>query len=431
MANPPRYAVPDENLVPPNDYPTHQMRIPPSRMFIIKEALRTYKDKVGQDAETFDASQGDGGASLQGVPEAILRKAFELQVKHGTGYDKPYGYDGFRDAVANAYWNINPNTGWGPTNVLAGIGGRDVLMKAFSAMIHLGTGRVGDVLISSPVPWISYNWGPYAAGLNVLRAPGDEANAWAYTPETIKEAVAFAAQTGRQAAGMLITSPDNPTGRTLPLEDQIALAKIALKQGVKFVLFDWIYHWITNGEPHNINQVLEAFEPEERNRLMFLDGLTKSMGASNVRNAHLIASEDVIKFCVSRASHGVFPNFYGQAVAVVAYEMGFGEAAKDTIQTTNQSRVVLRDLLEEYNYHHIIGDGYYAFIDVSDYTGPDQDSRDVGERLAEDFGVAVVPGAFFSEAGKDWIRFSYATPPERTRGAFHRMHEGLQALKQG
>ncbi|MFP4321976.1 MAG: aminotransferase class I/II-fold pyridoxal phosphate-dependent enzyme [Anaerolineales bacterium] len=429
MATPPRYAVPDDNLVPPNDFPAQQMSIPPSRMFLIKEALQTYKAKVGETAEVFDASQGDGGASLQGVPEAILRQALEMQIKHGTGYDKPYGYDGFRDAVANAYWNISPNTGWGPANILAGIGGRDVLMKAFSAMIHLGAGRVGDVLISSPVPWISYNWGPYAAGLNVLRAPGDESNDWSYTPETIKEAVNFAAQSGRQVAGMLITSPDNPTGRTLQLDDQILLAKTALELGVKFVLFDWIYHWITNGKPHNINQVLEAFSPEHRNRLMFLDGLTKSMGASNIRNAHLIASEQVIKFCVSRASHGVFPNFYSQAVAVVAYEMGFGEAAKDTIQTTNASRVALRGLLEEHNYRHIIGDGYYAFIDVSEYCGPEEDSRDVGERLAEDFGVAVVPGAFFSEAGKDWIRFSYATPVERTEGAFQRMHEGLQALK--
>lgn len=424
----PQFAVPDEHLVPVNDFPSKQQAIPPSRMFIIKEALKTYHEKTGGNSETFDASQGDGGASLKGVPPEILREAAELQIKHGTGYDKPYGYDGFRSAVANSYWKIKESTGWGTGNVVAGIGGRDILIKAFNAMIHLGAGRVGDALITSTVPWISYNWGPYAVGLNVLRAPGDEANDWLLTEDTVSEAVRFAEQSGRKAAGLIITSPDNPTGRTMALQDQIAIAHKALSLGVQFVFFDWIYHWITEGEPHDINTVLEAFSPEERKRLMFMDGLTKSMGASNIRSAHLLADADVTKFIVSRASHGVFPNFFSQAVAVIAYEMGYGKAAADTIQTTNESRKALKNLLEENNYRHIIGDGYYAFIDVSAWLKEGQDSRDIGERLAEDHGVAVVPGSFFSPAGDNWVRFSYATPPERTIGAFNRMHEGLQEI---
>jgi aspartate/methionine/tyrosine aminotransferase len=399
-------------------------------MFIIKKALKIYREKAGQDSKTYDASQGDGGASLKGVPPEILRQALELQIKQGTGYDQPYGYDGFRNATANAYWRLNSTTtGWGPKNIVAGIGGRDCLVKAFQAMTYLGCGRVGDAILTSAVPWISYNWGPYAVGLNVLHAPGDEGNAWAFTEDSLTEAVRFADKTGRKIAGMILTSPDNPTGRTLPLTEQIKLAQKALELGVQFVLFDWIYHWITEGEPHDINQVLEAFSPEDRNRLIFLDGLTKSLGGSNIRNAHLVASDEVCEFIISNASHGVFPNFYSQAVAVVSYEMGFGTAAADTIQTTNASRNALRKLLAETGYRHILGDGYYAFIDVKDYCPEGQDSIEVGRVLAEDFGVAIVPGAYFSEAGRYWIRFSYATPVEYTEGAFHRFHAGLQSLK--
>jgi aspartate/methionine/tyrosine aminotransferase len=423
------YAVPDENLIPLSDYPARRQEIPPSRMFIIKKALKVYKDKHGANAETYDASQGDGGASLPGVPAEILRQATELHIKHGTGYDQPYGYDGFREAVANAYWQLDSKLGWGVANVVAGIGGRDILMKAFDAMIHLGTGRVGDALITTAVPWISYNWGPYAAGLNVLHAPGDEKAAWVYTEEGLAEAVNFAQSSGRQIAGMLITSPDNPTGRTLSLHEQIRLAQKALDLGVKYVLFDWIYHWVTEGEPHSINDVLKAFSPEERSRLMFLDGLTKSMGASNVRSAHLMASKEVCDFITSRASHAVFPNFYSQAVAVVAYQMGFGKASSSIIQTTNASRIALRRLLQKHDYNHILGDGYYAFIDVTDSCPEGKDSEYIGSRLAEDFGVAVVPGVYFSDAGRYWVRFSYATPVDRTEAAFHRMHEGLAALR--
>ena len=53
----------------------------------------------------------------------------------------------------------------------------------------------------------------------------------------------------------------------------------------------------------------------------------------------------------------------------------------------------------------------------------------LGQYLAENHGVAIVPGAFFSPFGNDWIRFSYATPVERTEGAFRRLVEGLESLK--
>ncbi|MEW6577943.1 MAG: hypothetical protein AB1435_01990 [Chloroflexota bacterium] len=43
-------------------------------------------------------------------------------------------------------------------------------------------------------------------------------------------------------------------------------------------------------------------------------------------------------------------------------------------------------------------------------------------------GVAVVPGAAFSDEGDGWIRFSYALPPEITQGAVGRFHAGLSAL---
>ncbi len=424
---PPQYAVTDEHLIPPSDYPYYMQRVPTSKMFIVRQALQKYRDAVGADAEVYDASQGDGGKSLPGVPHHLLERAYKLQVEVGTGYDTPSGHPRFRKAAVENYWQLDSATGWGIDNILAGQGGRDVLMKAYSAMVALGRGRVGDAIITSAVPWISYNWGPYVAGLNVLRAPGDPNKAWVYTEEALEEAVAFARESNRRAAGIIITSPDNPTGRTMPLEKQISLAKKALSLGVGFVLFDWIYHWVTEGEPHDINKVLSAFPSAERDRLIFLDGLSKSLGASNVRSAHILASTEVIKFATSQASHGVIPSFYSQAVAIAAYEMGYAEAAKPIIEPTNASRQVLRNLLDEKDMEYIMGDGYYAFINVGRWIKAKglEDSIGLGQILAEEYGLAVVPGSFFSPAAKNWIRFSYALPPERTEAAATRLHNAL------
>jgi aspartate aminotransferase len=427
---PPAYVVPASNLVPVSDELRHMTVIPPSRMFLINKSLVVYQQQH-PDLPVYDASQGDGGASLPGVPRPVLERAFALQLEHGSAYDMPFGTQQFRRAVVENYWQLDAASGLGPANVLASVGGRDALVKAYQVMLSLGHGRRGDVLIVSRVPWISYNWGPYGIGANVLLAPGDPQTGWGYTPESIRECVAFAARSGRRVAGLVITNPDNPTGRTISPEDQAALGRAALEAGVAFVLYDWMYHYVTDETPMDLNSFIQLFEPDQRERLMFLDGLTKSLGASNIRNCHLIASEAVIKAIVARASHDVIPSYFSQAVAIAAYEMGYASAVRTIVEPTNASRIALRSALDRTGFRYILGKGYYAFIHVGEWLAARgwQDTEPMGQYLAEEHGVAIVPGAFFSSYGGEWLRFSYATPVVNTVGALERLVEGLQALE--
>lgn len=426
----PAYAVAQDHLVPVSDHLRDLAPIPPSRMFLINKSLKTYVQR-NPGAQTFDASQGDGGASLPGTPPELLERAARLQMEHGTAYDMPYGSDDYRKSVVEAYWKLDPGLGVGPANVIGTVGGRDALVKAYQAMLALGHGRQGDVIIVSRVPWISYNWGPYGVGANVLWAPGDPEKGWAYTEDGLRTCVDFADRSGRRVAGLVITCPDNPTGLTISPERQAQLAQAALQAGVPFVLFDWMYHYVTDEQPMDLNTFLGMFDPADRQRLMFLDGITKSLGASNIRNCHLIASEEVIKWIVARASHTVMPSYYSLAVAMAAYEMGYDHACRTIVEPTNASRKVLKSFLEAQGLQHIIGQGYYAFVNVGHWLQARgwPDSEPLGQYLAEEHGVAVVPGAFFSPYGGDWIRFSYATPPDRTLGAAQRLMEGLQALQ--
>ena len=425
----PVYAVPEKTLVPVSDHLAQMEPIPPSRMFLINKSLKTYIQR-NPGGKVFDASQGDGGASLPGVSPQILERAMQLQIDHGSAYDMPYGSDDYRRSVIEQYWKLDPGLGFSPANILAAVGGRDALAKAYQAMLFLGHGRQGDAIIVSRVPWISYNWGPYGLGANVMYAPGFPEQGWAYSEEGLRACVEYAARSGRKIAGLIITCPDNPTGLTISPERQVVLAKAALEAGVAFVLFDWMYHYVTDEQPMDLNSFLAYFTPQERRRLMFLDGLTKSLGASNIRNCHLIASEDVVKFVVARASHTVIPSYYSLAVAMAAYEMGYSQACRPIVEPTNASRKVLRQFLDQHDFTYILGKGYYAFIRVGKWIKARgwADSEPMGQYLADEHGLAVVPGAFFSAYGGDWIRFSYATPPERTLGALERFEEGLAAL---
>jgi aspartate/methionine/tyrosine aminotransferase len=336
----PVYAVPEENLVPISDHLGRMKPFEPNRMFYIKQSLSVYR-RHNPDAPTFDASQGDGGSSLPGTPPAILERAAQMQVKHGTAYDLPNGPDEYRRAVVEKYWQVDSGLGITPENVLGTSGGRDALQKAYMAMLYLGYKREGDVVIVSRVPWICYSWGPYGLGANVIWAPGRPEDGWAYTPEGIRDTVNFAARSGRKVAGLVITSPDNPTGKVYSPERQAEIARSALEAGVPFVLFDWMYHYVTDEKPMDLNQFLRLFDPTERKRLMILDGLTKSLGGSNIRNCHLITSEEVAKFISIWSTHSIVPTYYSMAVAMAAYEMGYANAIRPLVEPINASRLLI------------------------------------------------------------------------------------------
>ena len=195
----PVFALPDANLIPVSSHLSAMADIPPSRMFLINKSLKVYQQKK-PGSPIFDASQGDGGASLPGVSRSILERAAQMQIEHGTAYDMPYGTDAYRRCVVETYWKLDPALGYGPANILGTAGGRDALVKAYQAMLALGYGRQGDAVVVSRVPWISYNWGPYGIGANVMWAPGRPEEGWAYSDEGIQACVDVAAKSGRKVS---------------------------------------------------------------------------------------------------------------------------------------------------------------------------------------------------------------------------------------
>ena len=134
----PTYAVSEKSLVPVSDYLGHLTPIPPSRMFLINKSLVVYKQN-NPDSNTYDASQGDGGASLPGTPTAILERAAELQFTHGTAYAMPFGTKEFRRSVIEDYWGWESDSGIGPANVAGTADGRSATRRRGRARISAAT----------------------------------------------------------------------------------------------------------------------------------------------------------------------------------------------------------------------------------------------------------------------------------------------------
>src|SRR4026207_710581 len=102
----PVFAVDEKNLIPVSDHLKQLVDIPPSRMFLINKSLKTYKDKY-PDSPIYDASQGDGGASLPGTPTYILGRRLQTQARQGPPYDMPFGTEAYRKSVIEQYWKLD------------------------------------------------------------------------------------------------------------------------------------------------------------------------------------------------------------------------------------------------------------------------------------------------------------------------------------
>ena len=433
--------IPNKNI--------QKRNIQPSKMFLIKEELKIFSQNHPQDL-LFDASQGDGGASLGGIPKEELAEALVryLPEKGTTRYGNPIGREDVREAIVNNYYGFSNVEA---DQVILGDGGRDLLQKWYQLIVQ-GVGSIGGSVIVSAAPWGSYMQGTYMNGLNTILAPGNANEGFCLTVDGIDAAMTYANNHGHPAVALVITSPDNPTGNYLAIEHIRSLIQHAVSKGISYVLVDLMYQAVTDPEVgmYDVDGLLKSLSDKEKRCVFFLDGLTKSVGGSNVRSCHLVCgSMEHSSLLKGLATHSVLPNVLGEAASLEVY------GHKSPIQhpwvqrvviPTAQSRAFLRSALAEKGFHSIMGQGYYAFINVWPWLGkrlPDGeviidpvDGTETNEiktvahlksYLAQKMGLAVIHGSVFRQP--DFIRFSYANTPTYVQGALERLEKGVNRLR--
>jgi len=443
LSDTPEHIIPLESL--------NKRSVPPSKMFLIKLELNEFT-MHNPGVPVYDASQGDGGLSLGGIPREELAEALirYLPAERTTMYGTPVGREDIRRAIIENYYKFEPRTGLTPDHVVLGDGGRDVLQKWYQVVQQSG-GRYGDLVLVSAAPWPSYLQGPYINGLNILLAPGDPNNDFKIKPEGINESIAFAARNGQKIKGLIITSPDNPTGNYMDMDEILHLIQHAVSRGIEYILIDLMYQAVIDPEvkPYDFNFLFQELTQKELKSVCLMDGLTKKAGASNLRNAHLVCPrEDIVQKIKGIATHTVLPNALGEAAALEIYsqnEPTHHPWVKKVVVTTAESRKIVKSRFKELGYRFICHQGYYAFINIWKYLGKKMPEDKVLKEkngnqiktiknvntlksyLSTKCGVAVIHGNVFKQP--DFIRFSYANTPEYTSGAIDRLHESLSALE--
>jgi aspartate/methionine/tyrosine aminotransferase len=214
---------------------------------------------------------------------------------------------------------------------------------------------------------------------------------------------------------IILNSPQNPTGGSIPEADMCAIAEMVRDRDL-VVLSDEIYSQIWFDEkPFSIASIDGMAE-----KTIILDGFSK---------AHRMTGW--------RIGYGVFPKWLVDPVCLlmvnsVSHTASFTQrAAIEALKGPQDSVLEMvaefkrrRDLIVE-GFNKIPGfrcatpgGAFYAFPNIE---GTGVSSKELANRILQEAGVACLAGDSFGKYGQGYLRFSYATAYEKIQVALDRI----------
>ena len=217
---------------------------------------------------------------------------------------------------------------------------------------------------------------------------------------------------------MLITnSPGNPTGTVYTDAVQRALAELAVKHDL-WVLSDEIYARIIYG-----GEYLSMLRyPGMHERTLIIDGFSKSFAMTGWRLGYTVAPPEVVSALLMMAvnTYTCVAEFT-QYAAIDALRDREGNTPHMVGEFTRRREQFARDLNRVPGFRCQPPEGaFYAWVDI---TGTGMSAENLCRILLEEAGVAAIPGAAFGPAGKEFIRFSFASSTATLQEAVERIEK--------
>lgn len=324
------------------------------------------------------------------TPERVVRASNEAMKRGETHYTMPLGLPQLRRVIAESY-AIDHAVDVDPGRVVVTVGGSGALMLASGAIADPGD----EILMSDP---------GYPSNRACLTFSGATAG---LVPVGAGERFQLTARLVEQhwsprTRGVMIGSPSNPTGTTIPEEELAAIhAMVRARGGV--LLVDEIYHKLTYGH-------LPASAVALGEDVFVVNSFSKYQCMTGWRVGWMVAPPAYIDAIERMQSHFfICPPAPSQWAALAALEpesTAIYEAQRGELE---RRRDYLVPALRGLGFGvPVEPDGaFYVYADVSAFTG---DSWEWGLALLRATGVAVTPGRDFGRAGAEkFVRVSYTS----------------------
>ena len=383
-------------------------RIAPHVKVLPKSGIRRFFDIVAQRKDVISLGVGEPDFD---TPWHISRAAETCLENGGTHYTSNLGTPELRQAI-KAYLErrFNASYDW-QHQILATVGVSEAIDLAIRALCSPGD----EVLYHEPC-FVSYAATirlSHAVPVAVETRLEDE---FRLTVEALEKAVT------PKTKALLLNFPCNPTGAMVSQEDMAKILDFVERHDL-ILLADEVYAELNYDEADK--PILPSFAafPQYRDRIVLLNGFSKSWAMTGYRLGYACGPEDIIDAMMKIHQYGIMsaPTL-AQAAGVEA--MNTGDADVERMRNSyRKRRDFLVPALNSLGLTTFMPKGaFYVFPYVGN-TGMTSD--EFAMRLLKEFGVACVPGEAFGPCGKGFVRMSYATSLERIKIAVERMAKML------
>lgn len=368
----------------------------------------------------FDVVRKMEGAISLGVgePDFItpwnVRDAAVRSIRHGyTQYTGNRGLDELRALVCR-YLKERFNVVYAPEHTLITVGASEAIDLSLRAICDDGD----EILVPEP-SYVSYSPSVILAGGTPVPLKCSAENDFILTPEIIERAIT------PKTKALILPYPNNPTGAIMTKEQLELIAPVIEKHDL-LVISDEIYAELTyEGRHFSI-----ASLPHMSERTVYIGGFSKAFAMTGWRIGFVCAPAEVdaAMFKIHQYTILCAPQ-PSQRAALCALADGF----EDGFSTVEEMRAeygrrgkFLAGALNGMGLKCFMPKGaFYVFASV-------ESTRLTGDEFAEKLlraqKVAVVPGSAFGEAGKYFVRCSYATSMSMLSEAVRRINAFLRTL---
>ena len=371
-----------------------------------KSGIRKFFDIVAQSKDIVSLGVGEPDFN---TPWHISRAAVTCLEDGGTHYTSNLGTPELRQAIVRYLKRRFDATFDWKKEILVTVGVSEAIDLAIRAICSPGD----EVLYHEPC-FVSY--APtirlaHAVPVSVETRVEDE---FRLTVAALEKKVT------KKTKAILLNFPCNPTGAVLSRKDVEGILKFAAKHDL-IVLADEVYSEL-NYEDGDL--VSFASFPEYHDRVILLNGFSKSWAMTGYRLGYACGPEDVIDAMMKIHQYGIMsaPTL-SQAAGVEA--MDHGDKDVDRMRREyKKRRDYLVPALNDLGLKTVMPKG--AFYIFSDIRATGLSDEDFALKLLKEFGVAVVPGSAFGACGAGFVRMSYATSLEKIKLAVERIGKMLR-----
>lgn len=352
-----------------------------------------------------------GGEPDFGTPAKITEATIKSLNAGNTHYAVGPGIPELRQAIRDKLEREN-GINCSADNIMVTPGGKNAIYLAIQALINPGE----EVMILNPA-WVTYEPAVIAAGGEPVCVDLDYQNDYEITEEKLEAACSDLTRL------IIINYPNNPTGRILHAKEVDVLETFLLRHPHVYLLADEIYEAIVFDGKKSISM---ASRPAVKDRVITVNGFSKSVAMTGWRMGYLAASESVYKAIYKLYQHSLTcVNSFLQVGAIEAF------SCQEEIEEMRKVYEYRRDLLVEAlnaipGVTFVAPEGaFYAWVrfDAAGMSAPQ-----ISEFLLQEAKIVGVPGNAYGEKNGCYLRFSFATATKDLIEMTNRVKTAMEKL---